>query len=446
MICEKKLKLKRFLPSFCFCVLVFAVSGYADDAKTDNYAPVYASPPAATPLKDALSRAIEFPFQILKWPVDQLLVYTEDYRLDKKTLWIYDRLVDIGLKPHLDSMNYSLLPSYGLDFDLVRLARQKVNYPDLIIRGWINHGPTSYFQVGTEIGVQRIGDTGFHVSGIAEYDNRRNENFYGIGPHSSRGDSTSYVEEKTTMGVKAGYEFSPSLDLFSMLEFSHVNIKDRAIDGKGDIPEIFPKKHIPGDHGDGLLSPSLGLDHDTRDSKEDATKGGYEKFLFKFTNGVQSSKACYFTYLADLARYFQLGSPKRILVTRFFGEFNQPTNDGRVPFYEMAKLGGPGMFPFQGSQTLRGFVYDRFYGDSALLLNIEYRYTVWQYKEFKMNTVLFWDEGEVSKGFSTFLIKDFQGSYGTGFYVSYLQTVLISFNVAHGNEGTKFYLENKLPF
>jgi len=104
------------------------------------------------------------------------------------------------------------------------------------------------------------------------------------------------------------------------------------------------------------------------------------------------------------------------------------------------------MFPFQGSQTLRGFVYDRFYGDSALLLNIEYRYTVWQYKEFKMNTVLFWDEGEVSKGFSTFLIKDFQGSYGTGFYVSYLQTVLISFNVAHGNEGTKFYLENKLPF
>ena len=190
---------------------------------------------------------------------------------------------------------------------------------------------------------------------------------------------------------------------------------------------------------------SIGLDRDTRDSKEDATKGSYQKLLIKFTEGVASSPARYFTYQLDTAKYFQLASPRRILAARLFGEFNQRVNGGNVPFYEMAKLGGSGMFPRQ-SQTSRAFVYNRFFGESAILLNLEYRYTVWQYKEFKMKTVVFFDEGQVSKDFATFRLNGFRESYGTGLHLSYSQLVLLSFNVAHGREGTQFYLENKLAF
>jgi len=442
---EKKLKPKKFLLFFCLCLLALAAPGRAEDQKTDYYAPLYEKPLAKTPLKDALSRAIEWPFKLAKWPIDQSLVMTENYRLDKKTVWIYDRIMDYGVKPRLDSLGFSGIPSYGAEFDLVRIIRQKENYPDFIAKGWINHGPTNYFQAGGELGAQRIGETGFHTSSIIEYENRRNETFYGLGTDSSRGDSTSFIEEKTTVGAKAGYEFSSSLDLTSQVDYSHVNIKNRAHEGKGDITQIFAGENIPGLHGDDFLDFSIRLDRDTRDSKEDATKGSYQKLLFKYTEGVESSPARYFTYQLDAAKYFQLASPRRILAARLFGEFNQRVNGGNVPFYEMTKLGGSGMFPRQ-SQTSRAFVYNRFFGESALLLNLEYRYTVWQYKEFKLKTVVFLDEGQVSKDFATFRLNGFRESYGAGLHLSHSQLVLLSFNVAHGNEGTQFYLENKLAF
>lgn len=436
---------KRALLFFCLFLASQALAVYAQDKKTDYYVPLYDRPLAPTPLKDVVSRVIELPFKLLKWPLDKSLLYTEKYQLDKKSLWIYDRMAEYGIKPRLDSLGFTSWPSYGADFDFVRLARQKSNFPDMIASGWINHAPTNFFQVGTELGARRILETGFHTSGILQYENRRNETFYGIGPHTSRGDSTSFIEEKTTLGAKAGYEFSPTLDLTSRLTYNHVNIKNRAHEGKGDITQIFARDNMPGLHGDGLLSLSMGLDRDTRDSKGDATKGSYQKILFKYTEGVESSRARYFTYQLDAAKYLRLASPRRVLAGRIWGEFNQGINGGEVPFYEMSKLGGSGTFPRQ-SQMARGFVYNRFFGESALLLNLEYRYTIWEYKEFKMNAVAFLDEGQVSKDFATFRLKDFRESYGGGFCLSFSQNVLLSLNLAHGDEGTQFYVENRLTF
>lgn len=436
---------KRFFLFFCLCFLAAAVSGHAEDQKTDRYAPVYDQPLAAAPLKGIVSRVIELPFKILKWPLDQSLVYTEKHRLDKKALHIYERLIEYGVKPRLDSLNFSGVPSYGAEFDLVRIVRQKENHPDLIARSWINHGPTVYFQAGSEFGARRIAETGFHTSSWVQYENRRHETFYGIGPDTSRGDSTSYIEEKTTVGAKAGYEFSSLMDLTSQASYNRVNIKNRAHEGKGDITQIFAGEEIPGLHGDDFLNLSLALTRDTRDSKDDATRGSYQKLLLKFTEGVASSSARYFTYQLDAAKYFTLASPRRVIAARLFGEFNQRVNGGDVPFYEMSRLGSSGTFP-RLSQTSRGYVYNRFYGESAILLNLEYRYTVWQYKEFKMKSVVFFDEGQVSKDFATFSLKNFRESYGAGLRLSYSRITVLSFNVAHGREGTQFYLENKLAF
>jgi len=427
-------------------IVCATASGYAKDESTvDHYAPSYSKTPGEQPLKGPFSRIIESPFRLIKWPIDKALVFTEEHRLDRKTKWIYEQILDRGVRPRIDSLDFSGLPSYGADFDLLKMAGKKESYPDLITKGWINHGPTSYFQVGSELGAARIADTGFHTSGLVRYENRRNETFYGIGPHSSRGDSTSYIQETTSVGAKTGYEFSPVMDLSAQLLYDHVNIKNRAHDGKGDITQIFAGQNIPGLYGDSLLKLLLGLTRDTRDSKEDATKGSYQRLSFGFTEGVRSSPARYLTYQLDAAKYFRLASPRRILVTRLFGEFNQPVNGGEVPFYAMAKLGGSGMFPRQG-QTARGFVYNRFSGESAMLLNLEYRYTVWQRKEFKMSTYFFLDEGQVSKDFGTFQFNEFRESYGIGAFLSYSQFILLNFSVAHGDEGTQFYIENKLPF
>lgn len=418
---------------------------HAGEKTQDLYAPVYTEPLTAKPLKGPVSRMIEFPFELVRWPVDKGLIFTERHRLDKKTTWIYTRMVEEGVKPLLGGSETTLIPYYGAEFNLLALARQKENFPDLVAKTTVLHGPTAFFQVHSELGAQQIGGSGFHTGGFFKYDRREKEPFYGIGPTTSRGDGTSYRMTTVLLGVGAGYEFTPATDVSGAFAYKDVDILNRAHDGKGDIRTIFSGKDIPGLNGEPLLSYELTLNHDARDSKDLATKGSYQKLSFKFTDGTGSSKARYFTYLLDASKYFRLGSPRRVFVTRFFAEYNQAIDHGNVPFFEMAKLGSSGTFPSR-SQTERAFVYNRFYGEGSVLLNLEYRYTVMEYKDFKLKAAFFSDTGEVFKRVSKFRLKDLRESYGCGLYLSYAKNTILALSVAHGNEGTQFYIDNKVAF
>ena len=439
--------LRSFKKISAFSILFFGlvVAVYADEKKQDLYAPVYAEPLAAKPLKGLFSRLIELPFKLIKWPMDKGLVFTEEHRLDKKAEWIYEESVRQGVKPLAGGSETSFIPFYGAELNLMSLSKQKEKHPDLLATTTILHGPTSFFLVGSEIGAQQIGGSGFHASGFFQYDVREKEPFYGIGPKSSRGDSTSFRMKTTQLGAVAGLSFSPAIDLSSVFSYKNVNIFNRAHDGKGDIRTIFAGQNIPGVNGEDLLNYELVLNRDIRDSPDQATKGSYQRLSFKFTDGTGNSSARYFTYLLDAAKYFQLASPRRIFVTRFFTEYNQKIDHGDVPFFEMAKLGSSGTFPSL-SETSRAYVYNRFCGEGAILLNLEYRYTVMEYKEFKLKTAFFSDTGEVFSKINKVRLTDLRESYGIGFYLSYAKNTLLAFSVAHGNEGTRFYLDNKIAF
>ena len=442
---EMTRKNKKLFSFLCLGLFAFALIAYGEEKKADLYAPVYTKPLTAQPLKGFFSRAIELPFKLAKWPMDQGIIYTENHRLDKKTIWLYEQTLKQGVKPLFGFTDLSVYPYFGAELNLLALARQKEKYPDFFATTTLLYCPTVFFAVDSEIGAQRIGGTGFHSKGIVNYDLEQKEPFYGIGPNTSRGDGTSYRIETTQVGARAGYEFSPTIDLEAGFDYKKVNILNRAHDGKGDIRTIFAGQNIPGLGGDDLLDYSLTLGRDTRDSKDDATKGSYQKFLFQFTDGVNGSSARYLKYQIDMAKYFRLASPRRVLVTRLFAEHNQEIDHGDIPFYNLSKMGGAGANT-RDSETARAFVYNRFYGESVLLLNLEYRYTVMEYKKFKLKTAFFNDLGEVFGKIHEFRLKDLRESYGIGFYLSYTRNTLLNFSVAHGNEGTRFYVKNKLAF
>jgi len=338
-----------------------------------------------------------------------------------------------------------MLPYYGAELNLLALARQKEKFPDFFATATIMHCPGVFFLVGTEIGAQQIGGTGFHAKGLFNYDLEEKEPFYGIGPDTSKGEKASYRIETTQVGVESGYEFSPRVDLIGAFDYKNVNVLNRVHDDTASIPGLFPGQNIQGLSGDNLLDYSVALKRDTRDSKDDATQGSYQKLLFQYTDGVNGSPAQYFKYQLDMAKYFRLWSPRRIFVARLFGEHNAELNHGTIPFYNLARLGGAGGNT-RDSETMRGYSYNRFYGESALLLNLEYRYTVMEYKEFKGKVALFNDLGQVFGEIHQFDIADFRESYGVGFYLSYARNTLLNFSVAHSNDGTQFYIKNKLAF
>ena len=411
---------------------------YAEDLSYDRYAPGGQAAPSSTGKKMA-AEFLTYPFEIIRWPLDQGLRLTDRYRLDTKGKYVYQRLQDYGLTPHLNIM------APGGEVDWLTLSRQKVNFPDLTAKSWLDYWYQSIFETGTKLGIERIGGTGLHAHEIFDYSKRLHEHFYGVGPNSSQGDGTSFKQETTLLESVFGYSQDPSLSIDGKFAFKNVNISGGRDGGRGHIQDIFGNQTIDGINGDRLISFGLEAVHDTRNQQDNSTKGGKVRLGFSYNEGLGHSNVRYFHYEAEASHYFRLGSDRRVFFAHLYAEHNNEASGRSVPFYQMARLGGYGSYP-DLSRTFRAYDTNRFFGEGAVLGNFEYRYTIYEHRDFKMDTVAFLDEGQVFRDFSKFQFSDFRESYGGGFRVSLLNHVLLSIEAAHGDEGTTFYVRTNSPF
>ncbi len=434
---------KRKMVPVLFLTLTVLFSGAATAADTDKYAPVYEQPLKASSLKDPLSSLLALPFEIIRWPMSKNLLFVEKEYIPKKMEWIYTYLKNHGIQPSVGYMSGQGMQG-GIKLDLPKLAGFETRYPDFVFDAWAHYGSGIYFQTGTEIGFERIAGTNFSVSGLFQYEDRWEEDFYGIGPDSSRGEGVSYEDETTTVSGKVGYEFSHDLKGALRMTYQNTNISEGQDNRRGQL-ERFGLDNIPGSRGDKLLSWDAELKHDTRDFTDAPTQGGYRHFGFGYTEGVDDSNASYLTYKVDAAQYFKVGSPRRIFAVRGLVEHQDEINGGNIPFYRMSRLGGYGTLP-ERSRTLRGYATDRFFDESLILLNFEYRYAIWEYRELQMDAVPFFDVGQVFGEWSSFQFKDFKESYGIEFRVYAARNNLINVSIAHGDEGTNFFVRSKKAF
>lgn len=418
-------------------------SATAFSAAPDKYAPVYEQPLKSAALKDPVSYLLAVPLEIIRWPMNQNLLFIQRQHLDQKFQWIYTYLKNHGITP---SLGYSGGTGFetGLKLDLPRLTDLKTSYPDFLFDAWINYGNNVYFQTGTEIGLDKIAGTDFFISGLAQYEKRFEEDFYGIGPDTSKGEGVSYEIETTTLDGKLGYEFSPSLKSAFHLKYRNINVGESDDEGKGQLLSYGPGR-LAGYAGDKILTLAVDLKHDTRDFTDAPTKGGYQQLLLAYNEGLGDSGARYMTYRVDAAQYLKVGSDRRILALRGLMQTQDEVNGGYVPFYDLSRLGGYGTFP-QLSETLRSYGANRFAGNNLLLFNIEYRYAIWEYKELQLDAVPFFDIGQVFGEWSRFQMRDFKESYGLEFRVYVARTNLLNVSVAHGDEGTNFFLRTKKAF
>lgn len=438
---------RRFFLGWAVWLLLARSPLGAQELAYDRYAPVYARELAApSGWGQGLKHFLVYPFELIRWPVSQGLFYTEKYYLDKKVRWVYDTLQNHGVTP---SLSVQGLTSFGggATVDFMRLSRTKEHFPDSVTLGWIDFIGNEQFQAGAKAGLGRIAGTGFRGHGLVEYDKRRRENFYGIGPDSSAGDGAVFSMETTTLKTTLGYGSEPIYGADLVLAYRNINISGGRDGGKaqrGYLP-TFGFDTTPGIRGDEILTVGSELVHDTRNQKENSSSGGRRRFSLTFNEGIDDSRACYMKYELEASQYFRLGSERRVFAARAYLETNDELGSGYVPFHQMAKLGGFGV-DRRLSHTLRGFDFNRFFDDSAVLLNLEYRYTIWEYRDFKVDTVFFWDEGEVFGDFGNFRLKDLRESYGLGFRVSLANVVFFAFEIAHGDEGTNYYVKSHAPF
>ncbi len=420
--------------------LLFASAAYAENVSYDRYASVYADRQERSLLSKVSSDFLTYPFELVRWPLNKTLVFAEKERLLSKGQWIYEKIGDYGITPYIG------LRRYGAEVDFIRLTRQKVRFPDLTLKGWYDSYEGNMF-AGSRIGMERILDTPLRTFATVEYSSRPEEHFYGIGPDTSKGEGTSYKMEQTLIETSLGYSKNPSFSADWKFFYKNVNITNGEDGGRGIIDVTFPDTAftVPGLKGDELLGTGPELVYDTRNHQTSSSRGMYARAGYKYNEGLGSSDARYFKAVLELSHYLPLGSERRVFVSHLYFEDNMALSGKQVPFYDMARLGGYGNHPSL-SQTLRGYDDNRFYDRDALVLNFEYRYTIYEYRDFKADSFLFTDVGQVFRKPSRMQFQDFNASYGGGFRFSLLDHVLLSVELAHGDEGTSFYVKNRSPF
>lgn len=182
---------------------------------------------------------------------------------------------------------------------------------------------------------------------------------------------------------------------------------------------------------DTTSSFTFGIDHDTRDFPMDATQGMYQELSLETAGTVFGGDNNFLKYKAEARNYWPVlwgtiksnrpdqRRPAWVLATRA----QVGWSSGRLPFSQSYFIGG--------SETLRGYTEDRFFGNRSALFNVELRRAFTS----SIQMVVFGDAGRAWRQGEP---MDFFGNLATSLGVGLrLTTPLgpIRFDLAKGGEG-----------
>jgi hypothetical protein len=251
------------------------------------------------------------------------------------------------------------------------------------------------------------------------------DDFYGIGPGSSRENRTSFLQRTTDLAGSAGIRLAQPLLVGGGLRYFQPRIGRGRADERPSIEARFSGDEAPGlDVRSNFVTSSTFVELDYREPRN-ARKGGFYRVdLTRFndtTGGMDFTRTD-----VDLRQYLGFLAGRRVIVLRGLLSMTDADSGGKVPFYLMPFLGS--------SRTLRGAPSYRFRGPHAMLLQAEYRWEIWSGFE----GALFYDAGKVALHRSDLNLDNLESDYGIGFRFNTNNGIIFRVDTAvGGREGTK---------
>lgn len=225
----------------------------------------------------------------------------------------------------------------------------------------------------------------------------------GLGAFSSN--RTRFDQTRRGGEIRFSRPLMPSLRGSVQYTFQNVTTERR-----GSLLPSLPAFPFQDLNSDTTSSITLGINHDTRDFPFDSTSGGYRSGTVEIA-GLGGDNN-FTKYRVELRQYFPLfGETVEISrrersawVLALRGMYGFST--GRLPFSQSYLIGG--------SDTLRGYEEDEFFGSRAFLFNLELR------RQFQNNlgAVVFFDAGRAwREGEDVDFLNDLATAVGVGLRV-----------------------------
>jgi hypothetical protein len=190
--------------------------------------------------------------------------------------------------------------------------------------------------------------------------------------------------------------------------------------------DLFTEATAPGlfDHP-ALLHSDAFINVDTRDHPARPSTGGDYRVTFSDFSDRDLDRFSFRRVEAEASQYFPILRDNWVIALRARVAGSDTSNNNEVPFYLLPTLGS--------SRTLRGYDDYRFRDRNLLLLNAEYRWTVFG----ALDGALFYDAGKVTPRFGDLDLSHLKTSYGVGLRFHSDQTTFVRLDVGHSTEGTR---------
>lgn len=344
--------------------------------------------------------------------VERAIDYAED-----RAIFLIDRE---GFYPKLGSLSVSSGFAYGVGF---RDRDLFSNQGELDL--WGAASIQQYWGLEARMTFPRLTGRKLHLESWVGHRDSPEENFFGLGPDSERGNRSDYQLRSTYVGGLAGVRPVKPVFVGGGVEYIRPRVRPGDNDRFPNIEDLFPPGDLPAlESRSDFLRSSAFAEVNYLDPPN-ARRGGRYRVDFSHYADRTYNVHTFNRTDVDLRQFIGFLGDRRVIGVRAFVSTSD-TRDGQImPFYFMPTLGG--------NDTLRGFRAQRFRGPHAILLQAEYRFEIWS----ALDAALFYDAGKVANSRSDLDFSNLESDYGFGFRFNTREAIILRVDAAFGSKDGK---------
>jgi outer membrane protein assembly factor BamA len=218
-----------------------------------------------------------------------------------------------------------------------------------------------------EVSVPRLLSDYTFATFITQHRNISEMPYYGPGPDSSKTGRSNYRLEDTNVEVRPGVHIYKGLSAGLVGSYLAVNTGPGHSSQYVSTEDQFGPSGTPGiDRQTSFWRGGGFVEYDWRDQTASPTSGG--RYSAQYARYLDKNLGAYSFLRLDLdaAQHIPLFNRTRVISLHASSSLTTAGNGQVVPFYLQPTLGG--------SNTLRGYRFNRFYGDNSVMVNGEYRW------------------------------------------------------------------------
>jgi hypothetical protein len=344
--------------------------------------------------------------------------------MDLESGRVFERLLNPaeGLYPKIGNITTGSGFSFGPGYRYPRLFGGQLEFSSFVAASF-----SRYWMIDARLDAPRLanGRLGVGVHG-RRYDFPE-EDFFGLGPDSSRENEVIYGLQNTDIGAYGTYRPIPWLNLTAGVD--HLNPDIDAISEELSLLRVFGPDEAPG----ALVQPdffrySATIDVNRRVPSGNARRGGRYILTYQRYDDTELDLFSFNRVQVDVQQYVPLLRDRRVLALRARAIMNDADAGAEVPFYFQPTLGGP--------DDLRGFRNFRFRDRNTLLFQAEYRWEIFT----AMDGAIFYDMGKVAPRLEDFHLSDFERDFGIGFRFGTINGIFLRVEGAFGSTGGAHFI------